>query len=129
MRALPVALALSIAVASSAHAERFLKLTGAKLIETCTSRDKGVIGDCTAYIEGISDAISFYQVSRPADGSKGGRLPDYICVPTAVAGPQLRDTVIAYAKANPDKLGIQASGIVIRALNDKYSCPGERGAK
>ena len=46
---------------------------------------------CTAYIDGVSDAASFYQFLRPMDGSKGQRLPDYVCVPGPTTGPQLRE--------------------------------------
>ena len=115
------------AIAGSAQAERFSALDGNKLVGICTSRDKGVLADCTAYVEGISDTASFYQRVRPADGSKGPKLPAYICVPTAVTGVQLRETVVGWARAHSDKLGLQASGVVLRALHDTYKCEGSEG--
>ena len=119
--------ALFLLAAGSAHAERFSSLDGTKLVSLCTGRDKGVVGDCTAYIEGISDTASFYQRIRPADGSKGGKLPAYLCIPTAVTGVQLREAVVSWAKAHPDSMKLQASGVVLRALHDNYKCGGSEG--
>lgn len=113
-----------VLLAGSAQAERFSGVDGNKLVSLCTSKDKGVVADCTSYIEGISDAVSFYQVSRPSDGSKGGKLPAYICVPNQVTGVQMREAVVTWAKGNADKMGLQASGVVIRSLLDTYKCQG-----
>jgi hypothetical protein len=119
-------LALTAAV-GSAHAERFSAIDGSRLITICTGRDKGVVADCTAYINGVSDAASFYQNLRPADGSKGGRLPAYICVPTAITGVQLREAVVGWAKSHPESQRLQASGVVLRALHDTFKCQGTEG--
>jgi hypothetical protein len=116
-----------VAAVGSAHAERFSAIDGSRLITICTGRDKGVVADCTAYINGVSDAVSFYQNLRPADGSKGGRLPAYICVPTAITGVQLRDAVVGWAKSHPESQRLQASGVVLRALHDTFKCQGTEG--
>jgi hypothetical protein len=116
-----------VAAVGSAHAERFSAIDGSRLITICTGRDKGVVADCTAYINGVSDAASFYQNLRPADGSKGGRLPAYICVPTAITGVQLRDAVVGWAKSHPESQRLQASGVVLRALHDTFKCQGTEG--
>jgi len=115
------------AVAGTARAERFSAIDGGRLIGLCAGRDKGVVAECTAYINGVSDAASFYQNLRPADGSKGGRLPAYICLPTAITGVQMRETVVGWAKAHPESLRLQASGVVLRALHDTYKCQGTEG--
>lgn len=119
--------ALFLLAAGSAQAERFSNLDGSKLLGLCTGRDKGVVGDCTAYIEGISDTASFYQRLRPADGSKGGKLPVYLCISTGVTGVQMREAVVSWAKAHPDSMKLQASGVVLRALHDNYKCAGSEG--
>ncbi len=116
-----------VAGLGSAHAERFSAIDGGRLISLCTGRDKGVAADCTAYINGVSDAVSFYQNIRPADGSKGGKLPAYICVPTAITGVQLREAVVSWARAHPDTQRTQASGVVLRALHDTFKCQGTEG--
>ncbi len=113
-----VAIALTL-LAGAAHAERFSALNGTKLMELCTARDAT---DCTSYIEGISDTASFFQKLRPADGSKGAKLPAYTCIPTAVTGTQMREAVVAWGKAHADRLDLQASGVVLRALNETYKC-------
>ena len=114
------------ALCGPAGAERFSSITGGKLVELCTGKDKGVVGDCTAYINGVSDAASFYQTLLPRDGSKGGQLPGYVCVPTGATGVQLREAVVAWSKRKPDDLGRQASGVVLNALRDTFPCQGGR---
>ena len=126
MKRLALAMA-ALCAAGTAQAERFSALNGAKLVELCTSKDRGIQTDCTAYIEGISDTVSFYQRLRPADGSKGAALPEYICVPTQETGVQVREKVVAWAQGNQGMLAnTQASGIVLRALNASYACPNEQ---
>ncbi len=127
MKLLLGSLAVLAAVAGPAHAERFSAVDGGKLVSLCTGRDKGVVADCTAYINGVSDAASFYQNLRPADGSKGGKLPAYICLPPSITGVQLRDSVVGWAHAHSESLRLQASGVVLRALHDTYKCQGTEG--
>ncbi len=119
---------LSLAAAvGTAHAARFSALDGNRLIGLCAGRDRGMAAECTAFINGVSDAASSYQELRPADGSKGDRLPAYICVPTEVTGVQMRQTVISWARAHPESQGLQASGVVLRALHDSYKCQNTGG--
>jgi len=127
MRLLFASLAVLAACAGSAHAERFSALDGGRLISLCTGRDKGVVADCTAYINGVSDAVGFYQNLRPADGSKGGKLPAYICLPPAITGVQMRDAVVGWARSHPESQRLQASGVVLRALHDSFKCQGTEG--
>ena len=122
MRTMLLTLLALTALCGTARADRFSSISGGKLIEVCTGKDKGVVGDCTAYIDGISDTVSFYQDLRPRDASKGAVLPAYICVPTATTGVQLREAVVAWSKTHPDDLKRQASGVVLRALRDTYPC-------
>ena len=109
---------------------RISSLSGVKLMEICTSRDRNVQSDCTGYVDGISDTVGFYQLLRPRDGSKGPPLPEYICVPQSETGIQLREKVVAWGKANQARLStISAVGTVLRALNETYACPGEQARK
>ncbi len=114
-----------LSLAAPAQAQRFTNLTGAKLVELCTSKDRLQVEQCNAYIEGISDTTAFYQRLRPADGSRGAALPAYVCIPAAVTGPQLRETVVGWLRKNAGEGTKQASGIVLRAIDDTYLCPGE----
>lgn len=118
---------LNVAGAGSAHAERFSPIDGSKLVSLCTGRDKGLVADCTAYINGVSDAVSFYQNLRPADGSKGGKLPAYLCLPTNITGVQMREAVVGWARSHPESQRLQASGVVLRALHDTFKCQGTEG--
>jgi hypothetical protein len=127
MKALLLGAVALLAFGGAAQAQgRISNITGAKLMETCTSRNPAVLEACTAYIDGVSDAASFYQFLRPVNGSKGPRLPDYICVPGATTGPQLRETVVSWMRAHPDAARESAAQVTMRALNDTYLCPGEQ---
>ncbi|MGI4952269.1 MAG: Rap1a/Tai family immunity protein [Janthinobacterium lividum] len=119
-------LALTVSMGGAAQAQRMSNLTGAKLVELCTSKDAKLVSGCTAYIDGIADTSAFYQRLRPADGSKGEKLPGYICVPGPVTGVELRQGVINWYKSHTDQANRQASGIVLRALDEMYLCPGEQ---
>jgi len=112
------ALLVALLLSGAAHAERFSAINGTKLVEICSAKDAS---DCTSYIEGISDTVSFYQRLQPANGGKG-KLLTYICVPEGVTGVQLREEVLGYAKQHPDLMGRQASGVVLRALDALYKC-------
>jgi len=115
------------AAAGAAHAERFSAIDGGKLVGLCSGRDKTIVAECTAYINGVSDSASFYQNLRPADGSKGGKLPAYLCIPTAATGVQLREAVVGWARSHPESQRLQASGVVLRALHDSFKCQGTEG--
>ncbi len=126
IKAVSVALLAVVAMAGTAHAQRFTNISGEKLGQLCTSRERISTQSCEAYINGVSDAVSFYQRLRPSDGGKGAGLPAYICVPGDVTGVQLRQTVVTWAEAHKDQMNRQASGIVLQALEAAYKCPGEQ---
>lgn len=126
MKNLAVVLLAGAALCGTAQAQRFSPISGAKLVEICSARDKASVEACTAYIDGVSDSVAFYQTIRPRDGSKGPALPTdaYICVPTGTTGVQQREAVVAWAKKNPGDMNRQATGVVLRALRDTYRCAG-----
>lgn len=114
-----------IALAGTAHAQRLSNITGAKLGEICISKSAAQLETCSAYLDGISDAISFYQHLMPADGLKG-KLPDYVCVPGPTTGPQLRQTYVAWLREHAEAQKQPAAQAAMRALNDSYTCSGEQ---
>jgi hypothetical protein len=125
LKTLLLAAVAALTLTGGAQAQRMSNLTGAKLIQLCTSKDARAVEGCTAYIDGVADTSAFFQRLRPADGSKGAKLPGYICVPGPVTGAQLRKTVVDWFGKHTDQGQRQASGIVLRALDDTYLCPGE----
>ena len=126
MKILFLAAVALVALSGAAQAQRFSNLTGQRLVEMCGSRDTNLVESCTAYIDGIADSAGFYQGLRPADGSKGAPLPGYICIPKEVTGIRLRNSVVQWFRKHADQANRQASGIVLRALDDTYLCPGEQ---
>jgi hypothetical protein len=120
MKTALLACAAVLALGGSAHAARFSTVDGNKLLQICTNPKLST--SCTAYIEGISDSISLYQELRPQDGSKGGALPAYVCVPEQVTGLRERDTVVSFLKQHPESASRPAAGVVADALRSAYAC-------
>ncbi len=126
MRTVGLAFVALMAVGGTAHAQRFSNITGAKLGDLCSSQNRNLAETCTAYLDGISDAISFYQRLQPSDGSRGGKLPDYVCVPGPTTGPQLRESYVSWLRKHEEAQRQPAAQAAMRALNDSYVCPGEK---
>jgi hypothetical protein len=126
MRVIGLAMLGLLALGGTAQAQRFSNVTGGKLGDLCISRDRNVVEACTAYLNGISDAISFYQRTMPADGSRGGKLPDYVCVPGPTTGPQLRESYVSWLRRHPEAQRQPAAQAAVRALNDTYVCSDEQ---
>ena len=120
MKTLLLASVALLGLVSHADAARFSAVNGNKLLQLCTNR--AMQTSCTAYIEGISDSMSLYQELRPQDGSRGGTLPAYVCVPSEVTGVGQRDTVVNYIKGHPESASRQAAGVVADALREAYAC-------
>lgn len=124
MKLFVLAAAGLLALAGTAHAQRVSNISGAKLGDICISKSSAQLEACSAYLDGISDAISFYQHLMPADGSKG-KLPDYVCVPGAITGPQLRQKYVAWLRDHSEAQKQPAAQAAMRALNDSFRCAGE----
>lgn len=125
MKSLVLAAAGLLALAGTAHAQRVSNISGAKLGDICISKSSAQLEACSAYLDGISDAISFYQHLMPVDGSKG-KLPDYVCVPGQTTGPQLREKYVTWLRAHSEAQKQPAAQAAMRALNDSYKCAGEQ---
>ena len=119
-----IVFALALACAGTAHAQRISNITGAKLGDICISKNSAQLEACSAYLDGISDAISFYQHLMPSDGTKG-KLPDYVCIPGPTTGPQLRERYVTWLRAHNEAQRQPAAQAAMRALNDSFKCAGE----
>ena len=114
------------AITMPAYADRYSPLSGERLLQTCSGSNETLVSGCQAYIDGVSDAITSYQASRPADGRKGQPLEAYVCVPGRLTGPQLREAFVTWARQHQDELRAQASAAVIRALLTTFPCEQRR---
>ncbi len=114
-----------LALGGTAQAQRFSALTGGKLGNLCISSDRSSSEACTAYLDGISDSISFYQRLMPSSGEKG-KLPDYVCVPGATTGVQIRQAYIGWLRQHTEAQRQPAAQAAMRALNDSFHCQGEQ---
>ena len=126
MRTVLIAGLALAALGGAAQAQRISNISGGKLGDICISRERGQQEACKAYLDGISDAISFYQHLMPRDGSRGGKLPDYVCVPGPTTGPQLQESYVAWLRQHKDAQRQPAAQAAMRALNDTYPCSGEQ---
>ena len=126
MRMVSLTVMALVALGGTAQAQRFSNITGGKLGELCISQNRGQVEACTAYLDGVSDAISFYQRLEPSDGSRGAKLPDYVCVPGPITGPQLRESYVAWLRKHREAQQQTAAQAAMRALNDTYLCEGEK---
>ena len=117
-------------LAGHAQAQRESNITASRLSQICTSQDPRLSEACTAYIDGVSDSATTYQKLRPMDGSAGGTLPGYICVPGATTGVQLRQSVVSWLRDHQNQSQRVAGGAVLSALLDIYPCnKGATGAR
>ena len=87
MRAIWLAVSALVALGGTAEAQRFSNLTGGKLGDLCISRDRNVAESCTAYLDGISDATSFYQWLMPAGRLAWRQAPGLRLRPRPDDGP------------------------------------------
>lgn len=124
MKSIGLAVVGLLALAGTAQAQRVSNISGAKLGDICISKSAAQLEACSAYLDGISDAISFYQHLMPQDGSKG-KLPDYVCVPGPTTGPQLREKYVTWLRQHSEAQKQPAAQAAMRALNDSFKCAGE----
>ena len=125
MKTVLLAAVATLAFTAQAQAQRESNINGQRLVALCTG-DRTSVEGCEAYIDGVADAAGFYQRLRPEDGSKGATLPAYICIPGPTTGAQLRETVIQWYEKHQDNANRQASGVVLRALDEAFHCPDSR---
>ena len=120
MKTLLLAAVATVALSASAHAQRESNITVARLLTIC--QDQRLSSACTAYIDGVADAAGIYQKLRPADGTAGGTLPGYICIPASQTGTQIRQSVIQSLRGRPDDAQKVAGGAVLSTLLSNYPC-------
>lgn len=115
-----------VALAGTAQAQRESAVTGTKLVQICSSKDKTALEACEAYIEGVSDSVTVYQGLRPRDASRGQPFSAnaYICIPASTTGVQLREGWLTWAKQHQGDMGRHATSLVLRAMRDTHPCPG-----
>ncbi len=89
-------------------------VTGATLYSQCVNPAAEPQAACMSYIMGAIDL--------EAIGEGVGRLPPTLCLPENVPPARLRDIVVAYYRANPDKRQYSAAGVVVTALAVEYPC-------
>ena len=105
-----------------AHAQRFTPITARQLGEFCTGGDRVRAQQCESYIDAVADTAGFYQRLVPEDGSKGGKLPGYLCIPDNATGVTLRENFVRWLRGHGDAGTRQASGAVMDSLYVAYPC-------
>ena len=104
--ALITLLVLAVSAPRQALAQRVSTIDGNRLLTLCTGKN---VSGCDAYVSGFAD--SEYSIS-----------PLRVCVPLAVTCTALRETLVAFLRANPAALPHKAADITLRALTRAYPC-------
>ncbi len=87
--------------------------TGESLYRKCIAEDVRERYYCYGFVSAVSDSVVSYK-------SVGAHQP--VCIDTKLTRQDLRDTVVAYLRANPARRPLAASDLVIIALKEAYPC-------
>ncbi|WP_455198125.1 Rap1a/Tai family immunity protein [Kaarinaea lacus] len=87
---------------------------------------------CFSYISGVLGGARYMETLgelRYAQGTAAiqGNVPPFrkSCIDWNIQYQKAAKIVLAYARQNPDELSQDAHGLVLRALNHTYPCPGQ----
>jgi hypothetical protein len=92
------------------HAEGFV--TGAQLMQACASGKMPDDRQCTGYLAGAADQVS----ANPS--LKGTLCP----LPQGTKLKDVKEAVVRFGKAHPDKVGQPAVDLMNDAIKDRYPC-------
>ena len=79
-------------------------LSGNDLFNYCSGKS---IDICTAYIAGVSDAVTVFNAA---------------CVPAQVDSTQVKDIATRYLTAHPERRHLQAARVVVLAVQMAFPC-------
>lgn len=120
-RAVAVAAFGLLALAGTAHAQRYSGVDGTRLLGICTNKNVGIRRTCESYVAGVSDTITLFQEIAPK--SKGAmKVPAAVCVPPSTKGVQLVEAVVSWLRAHPADRARPAVAIVDRVLHERFGC-------
>lgn len=68
--------------------------------------------ECSSYIDGVADAVLFYQMSEDK----------HVCLPADAARAQVQQTAINFIRANPSNWNLSASQLIFAALATAFPC-------
>lgn len=92
----------------------------ARLIASCANEaDKSAISQCVGYLAGVADTEN----QRLQFTGKA-----YFCRRSEFTIGQLRDIVIAYARAHPEQADIGAANMVTLAWQGAFPCPPDKAS-
>jgi hypothetical protein len=116
--ALAVALIAATAIPASAQQDEVpssgVFKTAREIFALCTSQDVEEVEACDWFIMGAHDMIKLY-----GDTELGG---DRICIPMGTEQQKIRDTVLAYWRADSSSLRFSAASTIYNALVAAYPC-------
>jgi hypothetical protein len=103
--------------------------SGSKLLNDCSpllTQNKNTTellfeASCLNYIKGVFD-LHQTLVAR-------SKIEPHICKPTEVDLGQIGRIIIKYLQANPEKLKVTASSLILPALSEAFPCPESQTEK
>ena len=111
-----VVLAIAPALISPRASAEFY--TGNKLYEYCKAAESFGGGVCGGYVVGVLAGVEFVE-----GATKGVQT---ICIPDSATAGQVRDVVVRYLDAHPEKRHLHAGGLVWAALSAAFPCESKR---
>lgn len=120
---LAVCLVLGLSAATASAAD------GNQLLDACQQAVKYFDGDktdvdrfkmpyCLGLVEGTRNTMALLDQQDPA-----------ACVPASTTNTQAVRLVVKYLRANPEKLHLDASAIILLSLMAAYPCPARNAVK
>jgi Rap1a immunity proteins len=99
---------------------------GTQLLDRCQSETVVNKTFCLSYIVGVADAIGLTQAMQHENitGTPVWRQTA-VCFPENVQGPQVRDIVVKFLVAYPERRGDPAAELVLVALVRAWGCPAK----
>ena len=112
---------LALPIGAAAHAQERSSIDGNALLARCAGGGKpGMAQACDAYVQGVADAVSVYQEAAKAAGDKPAE--NRICVPAAVTGTKMRETVVAWLRDHAADRNRPSGNLVVHVLRDTWPC-------
>lgn len=92
----------------------------ARLIDVCShDNDDTLTAQCIGYLSAVADT----EMQRLEFTGRA-----YFCRPSGFTIGQLRDIVVGYARAHPERLDISAANLVTFAWQGAFPCPASKAS-
>lgn len=103
---------------SGASAQRVSTFKAGNFLQVCKNSQSASI--CDAYINGVADSVALTKIFDKNRGDQSA--PVAFCIAPSVSGKDMKDKVIAWMNAHPEKLSQPVGAVIYTALHAAYPC-------